>query len=53
MTIDELKEQLAALMPDAVFDTEYRTGELMIATGLYASKNGKLEKLELGFDDVF
>lgn len=51
MTFDELKEQLLVLMPEAIFDTEYRSGELMISTGLYVNSDGVLESLEI--DDVF
>jgi hypothetical protein len=46
MTVDELKQKVLELMPDAVFDVEYRTGELVIATGLYANKKGNLERLD-------
>jgi hypothetical protein len=45
VTIDELQEKLLELMPDALFDEEFGSGELMISTGLVL-RDGKLEAIE-------
>lgn len=52
MTFDELKEQLLVLMPEAIFDEEFSTGELMIATGLIVQRDGTVKKMEV-MSDVF
>lgn len=39
MTYDELVASVKELMPDAIFDKTYRTGEIVISTGL--TMNGK------------
>ena len=36
MTLDELKAEILKMLPDAVFDEEFGTGEIMIATGKVA-----------------
>lgn len=46
MNVNELKEKLLELMPDAIFDVQYRTGEIMISTGLVADRDGKLRRIE-------
>ena len=46
MTIDELQKKLLELMPDALFDEEFGTGELMISTGLVVGSDGKLRKVD-------
>jgi hypothetical protein len=45
MNYDELKQELLKLMPDAIFDMEYGTGEVMISTGIVVGLNGKLERV--------
>jgi hypothetical protein len=45
MTIDELMQKVLELMPDALIDEEYRSGEIMISTGLVL-RDGKLEAIE-------
>ncbi len=47
MNIDELKEKLLQLMPDALFDEEFGTDELMISTGLVVRPDGKLEAMNV------
>jgi hypothetical protein len=44
MTIDELQKKLLELMPDALFDEEFGTGELMISTGLVVATGWKIGK---------
>lgn len=34
MTMDELMKAILAIAPDALFDEEYGTGEIMVSTGL-------------------
>lgn len=34
MTMDELMQAILAITPDALFDEEYGTGEIMVSTGL-------------------
>ena len=46
MTLDELTQQILAIMPDALFDEEFGSGELMISTGLVVGPNGKLGKVD-------
>ena len=46
MTLDELTQQILAIMPDALFDEEFGSGELMISTGLVVGPNGKLRKVD-------
>ena len=41
MTMDELMQKVLEIIPDAIFDEEFRSGEIMISTGLVVSK-GKL-----------
>jgi hypothetical protein len=33
MTMDELMQAILAIAPDALFDEEYGTGEIMVSTG--------------------
>lgn len=47
MTFDELTEQILAILPDAIVDEEYRSGEIMISTGLVV-QNDRLEKIDAG-----
>jgi hypothetical protein len=47
MNIDELQEKLLQLMPDALFDEEFGTGELMISTGLIVGSDRKLEAVNV------
>jgi valyl-tRNA synthetase len=47
MTIDELQAKLLELMPDALFDEEFGTGEVMISTGLVVGPDGKLEAVNV------
>lgn len=42
MTIEELKTQIKTMLPNAAFDVEYRTREIIIATGVAADKEGEL-----------
>jgi hypothetical protein len=44
MTIEELMQQILAILPDAIFDEEYRSGEVMISTGMVL-RDGKLERI--------
>ena len=44
MTMDELMQKVLEIIPDAIFDEEFRSGEIMISTGLVVSK-GKLVSL--------
>jgi len=46
VTLDELTQQILAIMPDALFDEEFGSGELMISTGLVVGPNGKLRKVD-------
>jgi len=46
LTIDELMKKIWEIMPDAIFDVQYRTGEIMISTGLVADRDGKLRRIE-------
>lgn len=45
MTMDDLMKVVLAIMPDAIFDNEYRTGEIVISTGL-TIQDGKVVKLD-------
>lgn len=45
MSFDELVEQIRSIMPDAIIDRTYRTGEIVISTGLTES-NGKVVKID-------
>jgi hypothetical protein len=47
VTLDELTQQILAIMPDAIVDEEYRSGEIMISTGLVL-RDDKLEKIDAG-----
>ena len=47
MSIDELQAKLLELMPDALFDEEFGTGEIMISTGLAVGSDGKLEAVHV------
>ncbi len=47
MNVDELKEKILELMPDALFDEEFGTDELMISTGLLVRPDGKLEGMHV------
>lgn len=47
-TIDELMREVLAILPDALFDEEYGTGEIMISTGLKLTKEGVVK-----LDDSF
>jgi len=49
MTIDELTQKVLELMPNALIDEEFGSGELMISSGLIAGPDGKLRKV----DNVF
>lgn len=44
MTIDELMSKIRDILPEAIFDEDYRSGELMISTGLVA-RGDKLEEI--------
>ena len=46
MTMNELMEQILEILPDAVFEEEMTTGEVVIATGLVDSSNGELKPVE-------
>jgi hypothetical protein len=45
MTMNELMEQIIAILPNAVFGEE-DNGEILIATGLVENKNGTLSDLD-------
>lgn len=45
MKMNELMEQILAILPNAVFGEE-DNGEILIATGLVESKSGKLVELD-------
>jgi len=45
MTMNELMEQIIAILPNAVFGEE-DNGEILIATGLVENKNGPLSDLD-------
>ena len=45
MTLDELKAKVLEIMPEAIFDETYRTGELVISTGLIVSE-GEVKPLD-------
>lgn len=45
MTYDELVARVKELLPDAIFDKTYRTGELVISTGL-TIRGGEVVKLD-------
>lgn len=47
-TIDELMREVLAILPDALFDEEYGSGEIMISTGLKLTKKG-VAKLDDSF----
>jgi hypothetical protein len=42
MTKDELVDIILELLPNAVFDEEFGTGEIVIATGKIAQVDGRL-----------
>jgi hypothetical protein len=44
MTMDDFMRAILEIAPDAIFDQEYRSGEIMISTGL-ALENGQVVKL--------
>jgi hypothetical protein len=45
MTMDELMNQILAILPNAVFGEENTTGEILVATGL-VDNNGTLTDLD-------
>jgi hypothetical protein len=46
MTMDELMEYILREFPNALFDEEKKTGEILIATGLVEGKDGNLVELD-------
>ncbi len=44
LTFDDIARAVTALLPDAIFDEDYRTGEIMIATGLCVNQDGSVTK---------
>jgi hypothetical protein len=46
MTMDELMEYILRELPNAVFDEEPDSGEILISTGLVESKGGSLVELD-------
>lgn len=46
LTMDELMQKVLDILPDAIFDAQYRTGEIVISTGLVADRDGKLRRIE-------
>ena len=52
MTIDDIRERVLQLFPDAIFDEEFSTGELMIATGLIVQRDGTVKEMDV-MSDVF
>ena len=49
-TLNELAQKVLELMPDALFDEEHGSDEIMISTGL-TIRDGKLVKLDDRFLD--
>lgn len=45
MTMDELMQKVLEICPNALFDEEFGSGEVMISTGLVL-RDGKLEEIE-------
>jgi len=45
MTMDELMQKILEVCPDALFDEEFRSGEIMISSGLVL-QDGKLRKVD-------
>ncbi len=45
MTMDELMQKVLEICPNALFDEEFRSGEIMISTGLVL-RGEKLEEIE-------
>lgn len=43
MTYDEMREQILTMLPDAVFDYEFNTGEVMIASGMIRQADDTLK----------
>jgi hypothetical protein len=39
MTMDELMSQILEILPNAIFDEEMTTGEIVISTGLQGSSD--------------
>jgi hypothetical protein len=46
MEMNDLMRQVLELLPNAIFDEEMETGEIVISTGLTNTKAGKLVPLE-------
>ena len=46
MKMNDLMRQVLELLPDAIFDEEMETGEIVISTGLKNTKADKLVPLE-------
>jgi hypothetical protein len=47
MTMDELMAQVLEILPEAIFDEEMETGEIVISTGLMQKARSKnLVKIE-------
>lgn len=44
LTFQDVVRAVTALLPDAVFDEDYRTGEIMIATGLVLNSDSSISK---------
>ena len=45
MTLEELTAKVKEIMPDAVIDKTYRTGEIVISTGLIVTE-GEVKPLD-------
>ena len=45
MTMDELMEYILREIPEAVFEEDAETGEVVIATGLVLTKDDELKEL--------
>jgi hypothetical protein len=42
---EELKQQILTMLPDAIFDEQYGTGEIMIATGMVKQVSGEIRSV--------
>jgi hypothetical protein len=43
MTMNELMERILEILPEAVFDEDIETGEIVVATGLTNETDGELK----------
>ncbi len=48
MKYDELKQQILTMLPDAVLDYDFNTGEVMIASGMVRQADDTVSRVEIG-----